>query len=147
MLWVFALIFLSNFQWFMIIIFVWDSDYSTRNYWNTSIFRHQGVVHSSWLHLLRSCKNQARCCVVCKHSEPQRSYVQRLRKYSPKSNCDYAQHDRQLKLNSVHLNCIIHTSLWENFSCHWNWSYLWQNCSQTFNVSKTANRGKWRKIF
>lgn len=135
MLWAFPLIFQSHFQCYMIIIFVWDSDYSIRDYCNTIIFRLQGVVHCSWLHLLRSCKNEARCCVVCKHSELQRSYVERPQKYSLKSNCDYDQHDRQLRLNSVHLNCIIHTSLWENFSCHWNWPYLWQNCFQIVNVS------------
>lgn len=144
MLWAFPLTFQSNFQCYMIIIFVWDSDYSIRDYWNTIIFRLQGVMHCSWLHLLRSCKNWARCCVVCKHSELQRSYVQRLQKYSLKSNCDYDQHDRQLRLNSVHLNCIIHTSLWENFSCHWNWPYLQQNCSQIFNVS---NHCKWRRKY
>lgn len=135
-LWAFPLIFWSKFQCFMIIISVWDSDYSIREYWNTIIFRHQGVVHCSWLHLLRSCKNWARCCVVCKHSELQRSYVQILQKYCLKSSCDYDQHDRQLRLNSAHLNCIIHTSLWENYSCQWKWSYLWQNCSQIFTVSK-----------
>lgn len=38
--------------------------------------------------------------------------MQRLQKYSLKSNCDNDQRDRQLRLNSVNLSCINHRILW-----------------------------------